>query len=414
MTGTPRSQVAARKPAASPSAPPPIATSGSPRSARSRASSRAAASMTASRFAASPCGQHDPLDRRTRPPRARPPSASPAAAHAPGSETRIARPTSARRSARRDLGRRDPLAEDEIGPRRCPPRSRTVASSAAAPCRRELVDAFDDGPRPRRRRSAARPPRRSAPGRGPAPGSSRSDRGPATSGRTFGLRRSRWARTSGRTSSQIGRRRRYSAQRLRGSMTAPPPVAIDPPDRRLRVGPPEADRPPARSRARNAASPSSAKICGIRRPSAFSIDSSRSTNSAPWRWASRRPTAVLPLPGSPTRTTSTSVDHVSRRRRSRTRPRPTRRSPAAAAVAGRRPRSEPGTGRGCPRVSAIESPPNLSSIAVGEDEHHHRLADDAGGRDDADVGPLVVGLVDGLAGQQVGRRAAAGRASRSA
>jgi hypothetical protein len=39
-----------------------------------------------------------------------------------------------------------------------------------------------------------------------------------------------------------------------------------------------------------------------------------------------------------------------------------------------------------------------------EREHDHRLGDDAGSRNDADVGPFVMRLLDGLAGDQVGRR----------
>ena len=61
----PRRYVAARKPAASPSAPPPMATIGSSRSTRSRASSLAAASTTDRRLAASPSGSIDGRDRPT-------------------------------------------------------------------------------------------------------------------------------------------------------------------------------------------------------------------------------------------------------------------------------------------------------------------------------------------------------------
>ena len=49
---------------------------------------------------------------------------------------------------------------------------------------------------------------------------------PAMSGRTVRLRRSRWASASGRPSSQMASRPRERSQRLRGSTTVPPPVAI--------------------------------------------------------------------------------------------------------------------------------------------------------------------------------------------
>ncbi len=143
MTGTPRSQVAARNPAASPSAPPPTATSGSRRSARRRASSRAAASTTAIRFASSPWGS---MTRSTAKPSAAsaPASASPAAAHAPGSETRIARLDLGPPQRRRDLGRRDPFAEDEMARDGVRPQRHRLLQRRRA-CRRELVDAFDEG-----------------------------------------------------------------------------------------------------------------------------------------------------------------------------------------------------------------------------------------------------------------------------
>ena len=114
----------------------------------------------------------------------------------------------------------------------------------------------------------------------------------------------------------------------------------------------------ARSRARNAASPSSSKISGMDRPAPDSIRSSRSTNGAPWRLASRRPTTLLPLPGSPISTTSTiglSRPRRSRPRRCRSgrasRRRPPPHWPRAARrrrVARARWRSAPGSARGWP------------------------------------------------------------------
>src|SRR4051794_6654694 len=150
------------------------------------------------------------------------------------------------------------------------------------------------------------------------------------------------------------------------------------------------------------------------RPAVFSIDSSRSTNDAPWRWASRRPTALLPLPGSPTRTTSmvwsgrlvvaTGAGFVAA-----CRPIPGRRTgdvvPRAArdaAPAGDRGRH----GARDPLDVPVTIAANVVDRAaaervehrVGEGQHDHRLADDPGRRHDADVRSLVVGLVDCVAG----------------
>ena len=100
-----------------------------------------------------------------------------------------------------------------------PAMSAAIAAPPAAP--RPL-------PRPhaprRRRPDGCAPPHRSVRADGQGRGWSEWIAS-ATSGRTCGDRRSRWARTSGRPSSQTVARPRYSAQRLRGSMTAPPPVA---------------------------------------------------------------------------------------------------------------------------------------------------------------------------------------------
>ena len=75
-----------------------------------------------------------------------------------------------------------------------------------------------------------------------------------------------------------------------------------------------------------------AKISGILRPAASSIQSSRSTNAAPWRRASRRPIAVFPYPGSPTSTTSIAASVVPAEPAS-----PSSTSAATAAVAADRP-----------------------------------------------------------------------------
>ena len=209
-----------------------------------------------------------------------------------------------------------------------------------------------------------------------------------------------------RTSSQTGTRPRYSDQRLRGSTTAPPPGEIT---RRSSGGASAGPRATtaSRSRRRKAASPSSAKISGIGRPAACSISSSRSTNVAPWRAARRRPTAVLPLPGSPTRTRS--IGRVRRRRRSRRRRGRSRRRRHAAGA-----RARPGDPLAVPaqvvgdlghRVAA-----GLLEHEPGEREHDHRLADHARRRDHRDVAALVVGLVHRLAGD-AGPPWAAGRAS---
>ena len=81
------------------------------------------------------------------------------------------------------------------------------------------------GPRPRRSGGSARR-HRTVPAGGPARRTVPIGSRPATSGRTCGDRRSRWARTSGRPSSQTVARPRYSAHRLRGSTGTPPPVAM--------------------------------------------------------------------------------------------------------------------------------------------------------------------------------------------
>ena len=120
ISGTPRSQVAARNPAASPSAPPPIATMrlAAVRPQAGELPRRSLDDRQPLRVLA--LGQHDPLDRQPSAARAAD-SASPAAAQAPGSETRIARRAPMPAQRRRDLDGRDPRAEhdvagDRVGP----------------------------------------------------------------------------------------------------------------------------------------------------------------------------------------------------------------------------------------------------------------------------------------------------------
>ena len=142
MIGTPRSQLAARNPAASPSAPPPIATSGSPRSARSAASAPAASSITASDFAASPCGSR--IRSIGQPSSASAAAiASPAAAQAPGSETRIARRARSPRSASPTTVAAIPSPIDEVAAERAAAQEDRRLRVADRP-RHEVVRALDD------------------------------------------------------------------------------------------------------------------------------------------------------------------------------------------------------------------------------------------------------------------------------
>src|SRR5262249_2927652 len=105
-------------------------------------------------------------------------------------------------------------------------------------------------------------------------------------------------------------RRRISAGVARRQITGPAAKS------RLRFsGPSRAPPPPpmtasprahassiaARSRLRNAASPSDAKIAATDRPALDSISASVSTNGRPRSRASRRPTSVFPVPMNPAR-----------------------------------------------------------------------------------------------------------------
>ena len=297
-------------------------------------------------------------------PRRRPvawrPRPAAAARSRPASRRRPARPRSPPRPrpTRRARRRGRPGDADAAGaprpprPGRCPRRGRS-GRSASPPegawwpgrCRpdragepplevvEDRADLGDPGVRTWRRRRTARASRARSRS---APIGSRA----AISGRTCGERRSRWARTSGRPSSQTEGRPRYRAQRLRGSTTAPPPVAI------TRRTP---DRGPARRARRSPRAPARGRPArrpprrspGSRRPVARSMRSSRSMNVAWWRCARRLPTTLLPLPGSPTRTTSIAV---SRRRRSR--PRRCRSGRGSATAAARRPPATGASGRG--------------------------------------------------------------------
>ena len=219
--------------------------------------------------------------------------------------------------------------------RPCPPAARTVGSGAAAL----------GPPRARRRARRSTPSLRRAVqpvGRRveplPVPGqlADRPDRVAArrSSGRTFGLRRRRWARTSGRPSSQIGRRPRYSAQRLRGSMTAPPPVAIT----RRTAG--SGSAAPRRSTAGSLEGPER-RLAVVREDLAGSAGrrpsrstSSRSTNVGAVAMGEPPPDGALAAARAARRGRRPLADHVSRRRRSRHRRRsasPATR-PAAAAT----------------------------------------------------------------------------------
>src|SRR6266576_606115 len=195
-------------------------------------------------------------------------------------------------------------------------------------------------------------------------------------------------------------------------MTAPPPVAIT---RRI-DGSPSAwpsEATAARSRSRNPASPSPAKMSEIVRPAVRSIVSSRSTKAASWRWASRRPTALLPLPGSPTRTTSMASLVVAAtagdirageavKGCGGAGARLTWSCRAGAGLARRLadPLAIGGRVRLCLRERVAAE---LVEDRVGQDQHDHCLGDDARGGDDADIGAFVVGLLDRLAAQQIRR-----------
>src|SRR5690606_12908817 len=88
-----------------------------------------------------------------------------------------------------------------------------------------------------------------------------------------------------------------NAARLSRRNTAPPPVAMTWPLRRVTA------RMASASRARKPVSPSRAKISGMGMPAASSTTASTSTKGRPSRAASRRPTVVLPAPMNPMRIT---------------------------------------------------------------------------------------------------------------
>ena len=218
---------------------------------------------------------------------------------------------------------------------------------------------------------------------------------PAISGRTFGLRRRRCARTSGRTSSQTVRRPRRSRQRLRGSTIAPPPGAIT----RVSVGPDvgSAERLDGRALAAPEAGLALAfeelgdAHAGRPLDLLVEVDEHRGTTSG-----NALADRGLATPGGPTTTSSTlSRLRRCRRRRERRSPVPRRRRPRAAR-------------RAAPAIGPSESlhlghrvAAGLLEHELGEGQQHHRLADDARRRHDADVAALVVRLLDGRAGQEV-------------
>src|SRR5207245_7884183 len=140
-----------------------------------------------------------------------------------------------------------------------------------------------------------------------------------------------------------------SVARVLTSMNAPPPVLTTWLCSAMM-------RPMAsRSTVRNAASPSSRKICGIVRPVMSSMKRSVSTNVIRSRRATLRPSVVLPLQLKPTRTRlSIGVEE--------------------RAVVGER------------LVQAVAA--ELQAQRVGQHQCHHRLADHARGGDDTHVAAL--------------------------
>ena len=204
MTGTPRRYVAARNPAASPSAPPPIATSGSPRSTRSRASSlrgglddrqplgglalrAAATASTVQPSAAQPVGERAPRPPPRRPARRR---GSPGGAEAGRSASATARRGDALAETNRPIG--VSASQERVAGRRrrrssAASRRRrpsTTAPTSATPASPDVRGGVE--PLAARREVADRPDRVAA-------GDERPD---------VRRRRRRWARTSGRPSSQ--------------------------------------------------------------------------------------------------------------------------------------------------------------------------------------------------------------------
>ena len=110
----------------------------------------------------------------------------------------------------------------------------------------------------------------------------------------------------------------------------------------------------AASWARKAASPSRSKMTAGGAPASASMAASRSMNSAWWACATRRPTALLPLPGRPMRTSSIAAPSVVAARAGLGFGAGCGAAVAAAARAWKRARLS--------RTSASESPPVFSSM----------------------------------------------------
>ncbi len=249
--------------------------------------------------------EHDPLDRPAALAQARLDRCARTASQAPGSLTTIARRASSASSSAASAPTAMP-SPSTIRPIGVSARRRVVPADPRASERpaSRVVDRIDDA-------LDLGDPGLVDLGRGVEPGTprgevaDRADRVPtgdqrpdvrrSGAGAGPGPRDARRARPwpgLGRATSGCGDRR----PRPRRSRS---PAGSPGPDR-----PGRARRSPRARAPRNAASPSSAKMSGIDRPVDRSICSSRSMKLAPCRWASRRPMTLLPLPGSPTSTTS--------------------------------------------------------------------------------------------------------------
>ena len=278
----------------------------------------------------------------------------------------------------------------------------------------DLVHGVDDRSPSRRRHRRASRRRRTGRGRRRARGSSPIGSRPATSGRTFGLRRRRCASdlrpdvepggpaaaeqapAVARVDDRAAARRDDPRQPWPGVRLAERldrrPLA--PPEAGLALGLEDLRDPRSRPRARSARR-------GRRR-------SRRGATPPAARSRSCR------CPGSPTTTSSI----ASRRRRTPT----AGASSAARRIAPAPPPAPSVDRRGQALAPAGHRLPDLGHrVAAGlleheprQREHDHRLADDARRRHDADVAALVVGLLDRRAGQQVGGGQRDGRGSRSA
>ena len=251
-------------------------------------------------------------------------SRSPAAAQAPGSVTRIARrapqrverrrPPRRRRSPRRARSGRSAWTRAAASSGDARAVARPLGESSATRWSTRVDDAVDlgharsGGSWPRRRTARVARARSRI-----VPIGSR----PLTSGRTLGDRRRRWARTSGRPSSQTGSRppvERPAVARVDDGAAA---GRDHPADARRRDRPGRGRATAARSRARNAASPSSAKISGIgpagaRLDPLVEVDERRAV-------AAGQPPADDALAAARQPDSTTSTVGLSRRRRSRPR-----------------------------------------------------------------------------------------------